>query len=128
LAEREHVQVEYRAVGEAVAEPREGLVDVLRSGRDVLAAIVVLVRRLHLLIEDRVVIALIENQQPLVTQRRVVLGERLTTIVLVVEMGERVAEANHGIVEIMDVTIQPTPVRLNGAQDVSATMSILECL
>src|SRR5690606_1561198 len=83
LAQREHVQVEYRAVREAVTEPRERLVDVLGCRRHVLAAIVVTMRRLDLLVENRVVVALIEDQDAVVAQRRVVLRERLAAIVLV---------------------------------------------
>jgi len=64
LAQREHVQVEYRAVREAVTEPRERLVDVLGCRRHVLAAIVVTMRRLDLLVENRVVVALIKVRMP----------------------------------------------------------------
>src|SRR5690606_9275322 len=51
----------------------------------------------------------------------------LATVVLVVKMGERVAEADYGIVEIMHVPIQPAPIRLDRAEDVAAPMRVLEC-
>src|SRR5690606_32989334 len=41
-------------------------------------------------------------------------------------MGEGIAEADYGVVEIMHVPVQPSPIRLNGAQDVSVPMRILE--
>ena len=71
------------AVGEFVAEAREPIVHVLGSRRDLVAAVVELVLALVTVIEDRVVVALIDDQEPIVAECCVELGERTASIAFI---------------------------------------------
>src|SRR6476620_8616774 len=91
--QREHVQRVVAAVGERVLEAGQPVVDVLRFRCHLIAAVVVLVLRREAVIEYLVVVSLVENEKSVVAQRCVELRERLATILLVMQMRERVAEA-----------------------------------
>lgn len=55
--------------GELVEEPGQGLVDMLGLGACILAAVVIVVGGCDLMIENGVIVALIEDQDAIVTQR-----------------------------------------------------------
>jgi hypothetical protein len=83
LAKREHVESELGAVRERVQEAGEALVDVLRFCADVVSAVVVLVLRREAVIQDRVVIALVEDEDAVVLQCGIELGEGAPAVLLV---------------------------------------------
>ena len=64
LAQWEHVQPEVRSVRERVPEARESFVDMFRLGDHIVPDVVVLVLRRETVIENRVVVALVEDQDP----------------------------------------------------------------
>ena len=108
--QRKHVQRVFAPVRECVFEARQSVVNVLGLCRDLIAAVVVLVLRREAVIEHLVVISLVENQNSVVPQRRVELGKSLTTILLGVQMRERVAEADYGVVLPMYGAVQLPPM------------------
>lgn len=74
--------------GKLVAKARERVVDMLGLSTDIFAAVIVVVRRGNLMIQDGVVVALIEDQDAVVAQRGIEFCQGLAAIVLVVQMGE----------------------------------------
>lgn len=127
LPERKHVEVVHRAVREAVPHAAQSLVDVLRLHDDVFTAVVVAVLARVPVVQHRVVIALIQDENSVVLEHRVELGQRLAPVAFREEMREGVAETDDGVVLPVDVTVEPSPVRLNDPQDVvSPLLAVLE--
>ena len=69
------------------------------------------------MIEHLVVISLVENQNSVVPQRGVELGKSLATILLGVQMRERVAEADYRVVFPTYGAVQLPPIGLDGLED-----------
>ena len=70
------------ASGKVYLKRARPVVEVLRLRRDPIAAVVVPVPRREAVIEHLVVISLVEDQNSVVAQRRVELGQGLTTVLL----------------------------------------------
>ena len=129
LAQREHVEVVHRTVVvERVPETGEPVVDVLGLRGDGVAAVEELVLRREPVVEDLVVVALIEDQDAVVLEHRVELGQRLAAVPFVEQVGERVPQADDGVVLTVDVAVEPAPVGLDHAQDVPVLATVLESL
>ena len=80
------------------------------------------------MVQDPVVVALVENQYAVVLERRVELCERPPAIPLLEEVGEGVAEADDGVVLPVDLPVQPTPIRVDGLENVVAALGVVEGL
>ena len=128
FAQREHVQVKHRAVRELVAEPGQSLVHVLGLGADVVAAVVVDVLGGEPIVEDVVVVPLIQDQDAVVLEHRVELGESFAAILLREQMGQRVAQADDRVVLGVNVPAQPPPVGVKGLHDEALLLGVLEGL
>ena len=115
-------------VRELVAEPRQPLVDVLRLGADVVAAVVVDVLGREPIVEDVVVVALVQDQDAVVLQHRVELGEGLPAVLLREQMGQRVSQADDRVVLGVDVPAEPAPVGMEGLHDETLPLGVLEGL
>jgi hypothetical protein len=128
LADRAQVERETGAVLEGVFEAHQRIVDMLGLGRHLVAAVVVLVLAAEALVEDRVVVALVDDQDAVVLERGVELGQRAAPVGLVVQMGEGIAEADDGVVLALDVAVEPAPVGLHRLEDQPALLAVVEGL
>ena len=128
LAQGKHVQVENRVVRKLVPEPGQPFVHVLGLGADVVAAVVVDVLGGEPIVKDVVVVPLVQDQNAVVLQHRVELGEGLPAILLREQMGQRVPQADDRVVLGMNVPAQPPPVGMEGLHDEALLPGVLEGL
>jgi hypothetical protein len=82
------------AVREAVAKSGERVVHVLGLNRDIFATVIIFVRRLDLLIQQSIVVALIQYEDSVVSQSCVVLCKRFSPVLFLVQMGKGIAETD----------------------------------
>ena len=120
LAQRKHIEIVPGAVRKDVFEACETVIDIDRLGHDLVAAIVVLVFAGKAAVEDAVVIALVEDQDAVMLECGVELGQRAAPIVLVEQMGKAVAEANNGVELAVDPSIEPPPIGMDGLKNEAA--------
>jgi hypothetical protein len=79
-------------------------------------------------VEHGVVVALVEDQDAVVLERGVELGQSAPAVGFVVQVGERVAEADDGVVLALDVAVEPAPVGLHRLEDQPALLAVVEGL
>jgi hypothetical protein len=128
LADRAQVERVFGTVVEGVFETHQPFVDMLRLGRHPIPAIVVFVLRRETVIEDRIVVALVEDEDAVMLERGVEFRQRATAIALLMHVGERVAEADDGVVLALDVAVQPPPVGLDRLEHQSPRLAVRERL
>ena len=61
-------------------------------------------------------------------QRGIELGQRAAAVLLVMQVGERVAEADDRVVLARDVAVQPAPIGLDRLEDQAPRLTVLEGL
>src|SRR5690606_29808948 len=115
-----HVQVVVRPVWERVAEPCQPLVDVHGLGGDILAAVVVGVLAGIATVQDCVVVPLVDDQDAVMLEHRVELGQRLAPVAFREQVGEGVAQTDNGVVLAVHIPVEPAPVGVHHTQDVTA--------
>src|SRR2546423_5466657 len=79
-------------------------------------------------VQKSVVVPLIDDQDTVVFEHGVDLGQRLAPVQFGEKMGERVAQAYDRVVCAVYIAVEPAPVGLDNAQDVAVGPPVLECL
>ena len=120
--------MEHRAVRKLVPEAGQSFIHVFGLGADVVAAVVEDVFRGEPIVEDVVVVTLIQDQDAVVPQHRVELGECLAAILLREQMGQRVSQADDRVILGVNIPAQPPPVGMKGLHDEALPSGVLEGL
>ena len=94
-----------RFIRKLVPKPGQAFIHMLRFGLHIVSAIIIRVSSRKLAIENRIVIALIQNQNAIVFQCGVKLGQGLSAVAFFEHMRKRIAQANHGIEHPVHIAI-----------------------
>ena len=114
--------------GKAVDHAYQPVVEMARLGGYLVATIIVLVLGGEAAVKHCVVVALIQDEDAVVLERGIELGQRASAVRLLVQVGERIAETDNSIVLAVDVPVQPAPVCLHGLEDQVAVAAVSEGL
>ena len=100
--------------------------DVFGFGLNIVAAVIIGVLGGEALVNDDVVIALVEDEDAVVLEHGIKLGQGPAAVFFVEHVGKGVAEADDRIKFAVYVAVEKAPIGLHRAQDMVALVAVLK--